>query len=511
MTYFWTLNTMLLSQRLLVARILSVVIFLLVGVCDATAARRSVRVDFLAWTDGTPIESCSGYDYSYSRVKLENATFYTSRTLGFNEQWKPYSYCQDSKPWSEGLARNEYLNHDVFDEEESVLADEIGSNDSEIESQNVTARKYSFFDEFGRGYQWTFYDFPGGLTLVGYYDSAIDQSPKVRKGDEIVWQGEYNGEYFCFENRVFTGVSDGSKVCEDVSLSEIERDALVALYNSTDGGNWDYNLNWLEGDPCFNSWHGVTCEKKWDDETGKEVTTVTDLSLSYNNLNGSIPPELGNLTRLNYLDLSDNDLSGSIPGELGNLTDLYSLWLQRNSLSGNIPEELGNLGGLYEIYLDSNKLTGLIPDSLENLQYVNLVGLRWNGLQTNNASLDSILDDLEFDGDWSITQTIPPANLVITGVGPTSISLAWDAIEYTDDTGRYRVWYSMSPEGPFLDGGATDDKLDTAHTVTGLEEGVSYYLVVRSETDNHYENQNDVVSEDSALLYSDEILSDGFE
>ena len=28
-----------------------------------------------------------------------------------------------------------------------------------------------------------------------------------------------------------------------------ERDALVALYNSTDGDNWTENTNWLVGDP----------------------------------------------------------------------------------------------------------------------------------------------------------------------------------------------------------------------------------------------------------------------
>jgi hypothetical protein len=93
---------MLLSSRLLIARSLSAVFFMLVSVCDAMAARRGVRIDLLAWSDETPIISCPGYLYSYYFVNLENARFYTSRTLDTNEQWKPYSYCQDSKPWSEG-------------------------------------------------------------------------------------------------------------------------------------------------------------------------------------------------------------------------------------------------------------------------------------------------------------------------------------------------------------------------------------------------------------------------
>ena len=481
---------MLLSRRLLVARILSVVIFLLVGVCDATAARRGVRVDFLAWADETPIESCPGYSYSYYHVRLENARFYTSRILGFNEPWKSYSYCQESIPWSEGLDTSEYLNHDVFFEDESVLADGIGSNNSANESQNVTARKYSYLSEFGSGYQFTFYDFPGGLTLVGYYDSAVDQSPRIKSADGSItlWDGAYDGEYFCFENGEFTGLSDGGPFCEDPSVSAFEREALVAFYNSTDGANWEYNDNWLAGDPCQNNWYGVSCRKLEGGESEEPgAHTVTRLDLNY------------------------NSLSGSIPEALGNLNNLEKLLLSANNLSGNIPEALGNLTSLNELRLGGNKLTGLIPDSLENLEWIWEINLSWNGLQTINADLDSILDGFDYDGDWSITQTIPPTNLVVTAVGPTSISLAWNAIEYTGDTGRYRVWYSTSPSGPFSDGGATDSKLDTAHTITGLTGGVPYYVIVRSETDSHDYNQNDIVSEDSELLDSGEILTDGFE
>lgn len=457
---------MLLSHRLLRAQIFSIVIFLILGICDATAARRGVRVDFLAWTEKTPIDSCAGYSYSYYSLNLENVRFYTSMTLGFGEEWIPYSYCQDSKPWSEGLATNEYLNSEVFEEDESVLANEIGSNNSENPGQNVTARKYSYLNEFGFGYQWAFYDFPSGLTLVGYYSSSIDQSPRIESADGSItlWESAYDGEYFCFENGVFIGISDGGTFCQNQSVLAWERDALVALYNSTNGANWQSNDNWLIGDPCQNSWYGVTCRKleEWEAEEDGGFTIVR-------------------------------------------------LELDRNSLAGSIPESLGNLTNLEELYLDSNKLTGLIPESLGYLEFLWSINLGWNGLQTENADLDSFLDALDSGGDWSITQTVPPANLVVASVGPTSISLAWDAIEYTGDTGRYRVWYSTSPSGPFSDGGTTDSKLDTTHTVTGLTGGIPYYLFVRSETDSNDNNDNDVVSEASELLNSAVILINGFE
>ena len=86
-----------------------------------------------------------------------------------------------------------------------------------------------------------------------------------------------------------------------------EREALVALYNSTDGDNWTSNRGWLlSADPC--SWFGVMCSSGH----------VTVLSLSVNNLTGSIPTDLGNLTSLELLALGSNSLTGSIPADLGN-------------------------------------------------------------------------------------------------------------------------------------------------------------------------------------------------
>ena len=45
------------------------------------------------------------------------------------------------------------------------------------------------------------------------------------------------------------------------------------------------------------------------------------LDLYTNQLTGSIPPEIGNLTNLIRLDLSDNQLSGIIPDEICNQGD----------------------------------------------------------------------------------------------------------------------------------------------------------------------------------------------
>ena len=61
-----------------------------------------------------------------------------------------------------------------------------------------------------------------------------------------------------------------------------------------------------------------------------EVYSVEDtdtLILEGNQLIGSIPPEIGNLTNLTVLSLWGNQLIGSIPSEIGNLTNLTFLRL----------------------------------------------------------------------------------------------------------------------------------------------------------------------------------------
>ena len=87
-----------------------------------------------------------------------------------------------------------------------------------------------------------------------------------------------------------------------------DRAALVALYNATGGRNWSRNRNWLSNAP-MGEWHRVTT-----DSDGR----VTHLSLSFNQLTGEIPAELGDLTNLKGLWLDRNQLTGEIPAELGN-------------------------------------------------------------------------------------------------------------------------------------------------------------------------------------------------
>ena len=75
-----------------------------------------------------------------------------------------------------------------------------------------------------------------------------------------------------------------------------DRAVLVAFFNAMGGANWTNNANWLSNQP-MREWHGVAT-----DANGR----VSGLVLHENNLRGTIPPELANLTELTALSLSPN-------------------------------------------------------------------------------------------------------------------------------------------------------------------------------------------------------------
>ncbi|KAM3356574.1 hypothetical protein P3S68_023288 [Capsicum galapagoense] len=94
---------------------------------------------------------------------------------------------------------------------------------------------------------------------------------------------------------------------------------------------------------------------------------LENVDLSMNNLSGTIPPEIGNLTNLIYLDLHTNQISGIIPSQISSLAKLQIPRIFDNHLNGPIPGEIGQLRSLTELSLGMNFLNGSIPASLGNL------------------------------------------------------------------------------------------------------------------------------------------------
>ena len=160
-------------------------------------------------------------------------------------------------------------------------------------------------------------------------------------------------------------------------------------------------------------------------------------------------------TRVTGLDIDDEDLNGTIPAALGDLSALETLDLSDNDLSGAIPIELGRLWNLRELRLSGNSLTGCIPLELRSVPVNDLASL-------------------------SLPYCEPPAPENLTADTPTAgtIGLSWDTVP---GAARYRVEHHSASSTEWT---VHDETIaGTSHTVDGLACGIGYRLRVRSYGD----------------------------
>lgn len=113
---------------------------------------------------------------------------------------------------------------------------------------------------------------------------------------------------------------------------------------------------------------------------GQVMPYLTDLDISLNSLNGSIPLSVGNLTSMTNLVISNNYLSGEIPDFWNDMNRLYLIDMSNNSLSGTIPRSMGSLPFLLFLMLSSNNLSGEIPFELKNCANMNSLDIGDNQL-----------------------------------------------------------------------------------------------------------------------------------
>jgi hypothetical protein len=169
------------------------------------------------------------------------------------------------------------------------------------------------------------------------------------------------------------------------SGQESTYDILMDFYHSTNGAAWTANTNWGSTDVPYCQWYGIMCIP----QAGGAIVT---LGLFYNNLVGTLPPSLGNLTSLQNLLLPFNKLTGSIPASYGSLSNLETIMLQNNLLSGEIPTALSSMGQLQQLKLEGNLLSGAVPSWLGALPNLTYVGVSNNQLTGSlPASFGSLL------------------------------------------------------------------------------------------------------------------------
>lgn len=174
--------------------------------------------------------------------------------------------------------------------------------------------------------------------------------------------------------------------------------AIVAYYHSMKCAEWKGEFHWDLTD--YETWGGI--QGTLDPE--KNEYRITRIETPWAPLflpdGYSLPPELGNLTRLEELVVwGDNRAEGGIPPEIFNCplrllyvvdvnqnhggfsgtlssdigklaNTLQQLTISGTSIGGEIPEEVGSLQNLVvRAMLDGNNFTGKVPLSLRDLPY----------------------------------------------------------------------------------------------------------------------------------------------
>ena len=227
------------------------------------------------------------------------------------------------------------------------------------------------------------------LTMKGetvqFTAEVKDSDSNVMMDVEVTWATDTPGVATVDGDGLVTAVDSGTAtitatagavsgrviVTVDILVeSAADREVLVALYESAGGDNWVTRTNWLSDQPMA-QWYGI--------RIGDDGRVVT-IDLGNNGLEGSIPPEIGQLTGLEELSLGYNELSGRLPEELGDLRRLIRLGLYSNQFSGPIPREIASLPRLQHLNLSLNSFSGAIPEELGVLNTLEHLILHSNGL-----------------------------------------------------------------------------------------------------------------------------------
>jgi Leucine-rich repeat (LRR) protein len=140
---------------------------------------------------------------------------------------------------------------------------------------------------------------------------------------------------------------------------------------------------------------------------------LRQLVASNNNLAGSVPGELFNLSDLIQVDLSQNGLEGTLDSFTA-LTNLKVLSLSDNKFQGSIPKLINRLSNLKAFSASENLLSGTIPKEINELRLLERLSLHsQHGLERIEGSLPDFAQSSEM-------RYVDLANNDISGEIPSS-------------------------------------------------------------------------------------------
>ena len=177
-----------------------------------------------------------------------------------------------------------------------------------------------------------------------------------------------------------------------------ERQALIDLYRSTHGEDWNDHTDWVgePGSEC--EWFGGRC-------SGDHVQILV---LDRNGLSGPLPARLNQLTALRSFSAKGNELTGPMPS-LNGLRSLEYFEVSENQLTGALPD-LSGLARLTSFHAAHNRLTGPLP-RMTGLPALEFFEVSFNRLTGPLPPLDALTQLKALDlRDNDLTGVIPRLN-----------------------------------------------------------------------------------------------------
>ncbi|KAJ0714023.1 putative non-specific serine/threonine protein kinase [Helianthus annuus] len=110
------------------------------------------------------------------------------------------------------------------------------------------------------------------------------------------------------------------------------------------------------------------------------------ISLSGNNLSGSIPSRIFDNTHLLFLDFSQNNFSGELPPNIGNAKSVNAIVLSENNFSGQLPSSISMIDTLEYLDLSKNRFFGDNLHALGDKSNLILLDLSYNNFSCNIPS-----------------------------------------------------------------------------------------------------------------------------
>ncbi|OHX66931.1 hypothetical protein NH26_11535 [Flammeovirga pacifica] len=143
------------------------------------------------------------------------------------------------------------------------------------------------------------------------------------------------------------------------SASDKDKEMLMKFYEATNGDNWLIkNNNVNTSIPSDQQWNMENDLDNWFGITTDDNGRVIAIELDNNNLSGTIPEEIGELSELRHINVMVNYLTGELPLSLTKLTKLESLLISENQFEGsNFSDIINQIPSIQNLYIFFNDFT----------------------------------------------------------------------------------------------------------------------------------------------------------